>query len=85
MALSLFGLPAFAGGLDVFQGQKGTIDIAGGTAHIPVMEGAAKRIMTANPDIRVSVAGGGSGVGVQKVGEGLVDIGNTGRALSDDE
>ena len=37
--------------------------------------------MTANPDIRITVAGGGSGVGVQQVGEGLVQIGNTGRAL----
>jgi phosphate transport system substrate-binding protein len=31
------------------------------------------------------VAGGGSGVGVQKVGEGLVDIGDTGRALTPQE
>lgn len=37
---------------------KGTLDIAGGTAHIPVMKEAAKRIMTANPDIRITVAGG---------------------------
>ena len=34
------------------------------------MKEAAKRIMTANPDIRITVAGGGSGVGVQQVGEG---------------
>ena len=74
-----------AGELDAFQGQKGKIDIAGGTAHIPVMNDAAKHIMQANPAIRITVAAGGSGVGVQKVGEGLVDIGNTGRALSDEE
>lgn len=49
------------------------------------MKEAAKRIMTTNPDIRISVAGGGSGVGVQQVGEGLVQIGNTGRALKDTE
>ena len=67
--------------LDAFKGQKGVIDIAGGTAHIPVMKGAAKQIMEANPDVRITVAGGGSGVGVQKVGEGIVQIGNTGRAL----
>lgn len=71
--------------LDAFKGQKGALDIAGGTAHIPVMKEAAKRIMTTNPDIRISVAGGGSGVGVQQVGEGLVQIGNTGRALKDTE
>ncbi len=67
--------------LDAFKGQKGVIDIAGGTAHIPVMKEAAKQIMEANPDVRITVAGGGSGVGVQKVGEGIVQIGNTGRAL----
>lgn len=69
----------------VFAGKRGKIDIAGGTAHIPVMNAAAKRIMQAHPGVRIQVAAGGSGVGVQKVGEGLVDIGNTGRALSAQE
>jgi phosphate transport system substrate-binding protein len=64
---------------------EGAIDIAGGTAHIPVMKEAAEQIMKVNPKIRITVAGGGSGVGVQKVGEGLVHIGNTGRALSPEE
>ena len=76
---------AQAGELDRFKGLKGSLDIAGGTAHIPVMKEAAKRIMTANPDIRITVAGGGSGVGVQQAGEGLVQIGNTGRAVSAEE
>jgi len=73
------------GTLADFKGMSGIINIAGGTAHIPVMEEAAQRIMRAYPDIRITVAGGGSGVGVQKVGEGLVDIGNTGRPLSNAE
>lgn len=77
--------PAAAAELDAFKGLQGRIDIAGGTAHIPVMKEAAKRIMQQNREVQISVAGGGSGVGVQKVGEGLVDIGNTGRALSDAE
>lgn len=71
--------------LKAFQGLEGNLDIAGGTAHIPVMKDAAEQIMKANPKIRITVAGGGSGVGVQKVGEGLVSIGNTGRALSKEE
>ncbi len=75
----------WASGLDVFQGESGSIEIAGGTAHIPVMNDVAKRIMIANPAIRITIAGGGSGVGVQKVGEGLVDIGNTGRPVSEAE
>ena len=49
------------------------------------MQEAAKRIMTLNPDIRITVAGGGSGVGVKQVGEGLVEIGNTGRPLKAEE
>jgi len=76
---------AWGTGLDAFSTLEGKIDIAGGTAHIPVMKEAAKQIMTANPAIRITVAGGGTGVGVQKVGEGLVDIGNTGRSLSPEE
>jgi phosphate transport system substrate-binding protein len=85
MAITLSVSLASAAPLDAFKGKQGTVDIAGGTAHIPVMKEAAKRIMTVNPDIRISIAGGGSGVGVQQVGEGLVQIGNTGRALSADE
>ncbi len=84
--ICLFAVSAAAAApLDAFKGQKGKVDIAGGTAHIPVMREAAKRIMTANPDIRITVAGGGSGVGVKQVGEGLVEIGNTGRPLKAEE
>ncbi|MDO4988680.1 MAG: phosphate ABC transporter substrate-binding protein [Synergistes sp.] len=86
LALCLFAASvAAAAPLDTFKGQKGKIDIAGGTAHIPVMKEAAKRIMAANHDIRITVAGGGSGVGVKQAGEGLVEIGNTGRPLKKDE
>lgn len=94
--LLVLGLAAFgplatvaaAAPLDAFapqSGLAGSLDIAGGTAHIPVMKEAAKRIMTVNPALRISVAGGGSGVGVQQVGEGLVAIGNTGRPLTEAE
>lgn len=62
-ATLLLAATAVAAPLDAFKGMKGTLDIAGGTAHIPVMKEAAKRIMTANPDIRITVAGGGSGRG----------------------
>lgn len=86
VSLFIFGVAAVhAGDLDAFRGKKGAIKIAGGTAHIPVMKEAAKRIMTFNPDIQISVAGGGSGVGIKQVGEGLVDIGNSGRKPTDNE
>lgn len=65
--------------------QAGTIKISGGTAHIPVMKEIAKQIMTANPKIEITIAGGGSGVGIEQVGQGLVDIGNSGRKPTDTE
>ncbi len=71
--------------LTPFLSLEGKLDIAGGTAHIPVMVAAQKRIMQANPAIAITVAGGGSGQGVRQVSAGLVHIGNTGRALSDEE
>jgi len=76
---------ALASDLDSFAGLSGTLNIAGGTAHIPVMQKAAKVIMQANSDIRITIAGGGSGVGAKQVAKGLVDIGNTGRALKPGE
>lgn len=77
-----FASPAMSGQLDRFSGLEGKIDIAGGTAHIPVMKDAAKTIMRRYPQITITVAGGGSGVGILKVAEGLVDIGNAGRPVS---
>ena len=71
--------------LDAFKGEKGVLRIAGGTAHIPVLKEAAKRIMQTNGDIQITIAGGGSGAGIKQVGEGLVDIGNSGRRPTDDE
>ena len=70
---------AQAGDLDIFAGQQGMLKIAGGTAHIPVMKEVAKLVMIAHPNIRITIAGGGSGVGIKQVGEGLIDIGNAGR------
>lgn len=84
-ACPFFLISAHAGAMDPFSGLSGDIRISGGTAHIPVMKEAAKQIMRANPEISISIAGGGSGVGIKQVGEGIVDIGNSGRAATDAE
>lgn len=76
---------AYAGDLDGFKDQKGVLKIAGGTAHIPVMKEAAQLIMETNPEVRITIAGGGSGVGIKQVGEGLIDIGNAGRKATEEE
>jgi phosphate transport system substrate-binding protein len=77
--------PALADSLAPFKGEKGLLKVSGGTAHIPVMKEAAQQIMIANPEIQISIAGGGSGVGIKQVGEGLVDIGNSGRKATAEE
>lgn len=85
-AVMLLPIGCWAGDdLADFAGHQGTLNIAGGTAHIPVMKEAAKLIMTAHPDIRITIAGGGSGAGIKQVGEGLIDIGNAGRKATDKE
>lgn len=74
-----------AAGLDDFKSLKGSLLIAGGTAHLPVMHELARRIHESNPQINISVSGGGSSLGVEKVGRDLVDIGNSGRPLTAQE
>ena len=74
-----------ASDLDIFDAEKGMLKIAGGTAHIPVMKEAAKMIMQKNSGVRITIAGGGSGVGIKQVGEGLIDIGNAGRKATEKE
>lgn len=81
----VFHTSSFGGALEPFKGEKGSVKIAGGTAHIPVMKEAAQKIMTANPEIQITIAGGGSGVGIKQVGEGMVDIGNSGRKPTEEE
>lgn len=86
LALVMSGMATVqADDLAPFAGQTGVIRISGGTAHIPVMKETAKRIMQQNPGVQITVAGGGSGVGIKQVGEGLVNIGNSGRKPTDDE
>ena len=73
--------------LPVFSQNKlsGEIKIAGGTAHIEIMKAASDILMQENPDLKISISGGGSGLGIKQVGEGLIDIGNSGRVVKDSE
>lgn len=68
-----------------FRGVQGTLMIAGGTEHLPIMIEAAQRVHALHPEIYINVVGGGTALGIRKVREGLVDIGNSGRPLADAE
>lgn len=84
-SLFILSVSGYSGELDPFKNEKGSLKISGGTAHIPVMKDAAQMIMSTYPEIQISIAAGGSGVGIKQVGEGLVDIGNSGRKPTEDE
>ncbi len=62
-----------------------TIRVSGSTTVLPIAQNAADAFMTANPGTNIQVSGGGSGVGVQQIGDKLVDIGMSSRDLTKDE
>lgn len=83
--LVLGSLGLQAADLDLFKGLSGSLNIAGGTAHIDCEKEAIKNIMKAYPTINITIAGGGSGVGIKQVSEGLIDLANSGRAPKTEE
>lgn len=70
---------------DVAGSSSYEILIGGSTTVQPVSELLAKAFMTENPGVKISVQGGGSGVGVTSAGKGIVDIGAASRAVDEDE
>jgi phosphate transport system substrate-binding protein len=64
---------------------SGQLQLAGSTSVQPPAELLAAAFMQANPGVKVTVQGGGSGVGVTSAVQGTADIGNVSRDLSADE
>lgn len=62
-----------------------TIRISGSTSVLPIVSEAAKQYRQLHPEIRLTVSGGGSGVGVASVERGTIDIGMASRPLSSAE
>ncbi len=66
-------------------GTAGTITTAGSTTVQPLAEKLARAFRQVNPDVQVTVSGGGSSVGVTACNAGTVDIGAISRELKADE
>ncbi|WAC05092.1 MAG: phosphate ABC transporter substrate-binding protein [Methanoregula sp.] len=66
-------------------GSKGKLKVSGSTTVLPIAQKAAEAFMATNPNADIQVTGGGSGVGVQQIGEKSVDIGMSSRELSASE
>ena len=64
---------------------SGTLKVSGSTTVLPIAQAAADAYMKANPNVNIQVTGGGSGVGVQQIGDKLVDIGMSSRDVTKDE
>lgn len=72
---------AFAGG--AIAGES--IVIKGSTTVLPVAQSAAEAFMKINPDVNISVSGGGSGNGIKAIIDGTANIGDASRFIKDKE
>lgn len=73
---------AFAGGSST---EEEKITIAGSTSVQPVAEKLAEKYMEKHPNVKITVQGGGSSVGLKSVDDGTADIGTYSSELKDDE
>ncbi len=74
-------------GLSVISGIASAADITikGSTTVLPIAQATAEEFMDENPGISISVAGGGSGVGIASIIDGTADIGDASRPIKDKE
>jgi phosphate transport system substrate-binding protein len=64
---------------------SGKLTISGSTTLLPINQECARILMLENPELRISVSGGGSGHGVKAAGEGAIDIGAASRDVTSKE
>ena len=64
---------------------KEKIKIAGSTTVLPIVQAAAEEYMMRNPDIDISVRGGGSSIGILSAINKIIDIGNASRKAKESE
>lgn len=66
-------------------GENAVISIEGSTTVLPIAQITAEEYMIANPDVDITVRGGGSGVGIASLIEGTCDIADASRAMKEKE
>ena len=61
------------------------ITIKGSTTVLPIAQMTAEVFMERHPDVKISVQGGGSGIGIAAIIEGTCDIGDSSRSMKEQE
>jgi len=69
----------------VIAGEKTKLRVEGSTTVLPIAQLAAEEFMNANPNVTISIQGGGSGVGIASLMDKNCDIAISSRAMKDDE
>lgn len=67
------------------QGISGELVIKGSTTILPIAQKAAEAYMAENPEVKISLAGGGSGNGIKAIIDGTAAIGNASRFIRQKE
>ncbi len=81
MRLAVFGVVACVG-LNTGCSEKASIHVGGSSTVLPVVSRAAEMFTMRHGDIQIIVNAGGSGVGINQVGEGKIEIGMTSRDIT---
>jgi phosphate transport system substrate-binding protein len=80
------GTATSGGGDDVdYSSLSGAIDIEGSSTVFPIAEAGSEDFRAAAPDVRMTVAGGGTGAGFEKFCRGESQIADASRPISEDE
>ncbi len=77
IAFSMFCVAAVAA--------AGNIVIKGSTTVLPIAQKVAEAYMKENPDVSISLSGGGSGNGIKAIIDGTTDIADSSRFIKDKE
>lgn len=63
----------------------GNLVIKGSTTVLPIAQKTAEAFMSQNPDVKISISGGGSGNGIKALVDGSTDIANSSRFIKGKE
>ena len=72
-------------GTSLLAAEEKTLTLAGSTTVLPIAQRVAEEFMNLHPDVNISVRGGGSGVGIAALIDGVVDIANASHPMKDEE